>query len=233
VIRPDVREMSDLTEQLTDEGTVEVRFDRTAVWAIGAFVALLVLLAAFVVYSRMGDSGRPYWLPAGGWPLTFAVLLLVLLALFALDFARRKNIAWRLIRRHLGLPPDAQLDRKNYGAGRGRIGGHMYSGLRCFGSPGGLGVVRMLSAVNRPLYLPWSDISTIDAYPNLLTGKPGFETDMQARITLRRQASLTVEVPWLAEFRQLTPDSVKFRSTRLPGEAPPKKRWQRQRRGRR
>ena len=58
-------------------------------------------------------------------------------------------------------------------------------------------------------------ITKIDAFPNLLTGRRGFETDMQAQIFLRDQPDLAIEIPWLKEYRQLLPKSVRFRSIKL------------------
>ena len=55
----------------------------------------------------------------------------------------------------------------------------------------------------------------VDSFPNLLTGRKDFETDMQAQILLRNQSDVTIEVPWLTEYRQLLPKSVKFRAIKL------------------
>ena len=42
-----------------------------------------------------------------------------------------------------------------------------------------------------------------------------FETDMQAQITLSDRPELKVELPWLSEYRQLLPKSVKYRAIKL------------------
>jgi len=120
-----------------------------------------------------------------------------------------------LLREQFGEEFGETLDRKNFGTGRGQLGDHTYFGLRCFGSPDGLEVSRIISLVNPPLYLSWSAMAKIDTFPNLLTGRKDFETDMQARIALRDQSEVTIEVPWLTEYRQLLPKSVKYRAIKL------------------
>lgn len=172
------------------------------------------------------------WLLEHRWLAALAVILVALIALFAFDLTRRKNISWRLIARHYGKSSSDASRAKNHAAGQGKVGGHSYWGLRCFGSAGGLAVVRVLAVVNRPLFIPWSAISTVETFPSPLTGRPGFETDVQARIKLRNRPSLVIEVPWLGEFREFLPNSVKIRSTKLPGQAPAPRPSKRRRQGR-
>ena len=137
-----------------------------------------------------------------------AVVVLVVASL--LDAMRPKNVAWRRLRGRCGPRPDDAAARGKHAAGRGRFGHHSYWGLRCFGGPGGLLILRLLP-FNRPLFLPWSAISAIEVSPGALTGKAGFETDMDARIEVRGDPSLTVEVPWLEEFRPLLPKAIRLR----------------------
>ena len=160
------------------------------------------------------------WLFEHRWLAALAIAIVALIGLFAFDLSRRKNISWRSMARHYGKPSGDAFHRKNHAAGQGKVGGYSYWGLRCFSSAGGLAVVRVLAVVNRPLFIPWSAISTVETFPSPLTGKPGFETDLQARITLRDRPSLAVEVPWLSEFREFLPNSVRIRTTKLPGQAP-------------
>lgn len=184
----------------------KLEFDPAARRAAVALGAGLLLLAAGVAY---GATAGPSWL--------VLVVVIVLLApiLVAGDMLRSKNIAWRALRSRFGTGFDAGLDRKNFGTGRALLGGFSYFGVRCFGSPGGLEIGRIVSRVNLPVNMPWSAVAKIDTYPNLLTGRQGFETDMQARIALRDDPEFQIEVPWLAEYRQLLPKSVKYRSIKL------------------
>ncbi len=149
------------------------------------------------------------------WLMALAIIVIVLVALFLFDRMRAKNVAWREFRKQFGQVFGESLERRNFGTGRGQVGDNRYLGLRCFGSPDGLEISRLMSFVNPPIYLPWSAIDKIDSFPNLLTGRQEFETDMQAQIILRDQPELTIEVPWLTEYRQLLPKSVKYRAIKL------------------
>jgi len=178
----------------------------------------LILLVAFVTYSAIADLGWLTWILARGWLATLAIIVIALAALFVFDLTRPKNAAWRTLRERFGTDFGESFDRRNFGTGRGQVGDHAYFGLRCFGSPGGLEISRILSFVNPPLYVPWTAMTKIDTFPNLLTGRKEFETDMQARIALRKAPDLdieSIEVPWLAEYRQLLPKSVKYRAIKL------------------
>jgi len=181
-------------------------FDAAARRAAAAFGAGLMLFVAVVVY---GAIVGPVWL------VFLAVIVLIAPILVAVDLMRSKNIAWRALRSRFSAGFDAGLDRKNFGTGRALLGGFSYFGVRCFGAPRGLEISRIVSRVNLPVNIPWSAVDKIDTYPNLLTGRQGFETDMQARITLRDDREYQVEVPWLTEYRQLLPKSVKYRSIKL------------------
>jgi len=139
----------------------------------------------------------------------------VLVAACLYDLTRSKNVAWRALHRQFGTAFDTALDRKNFGTGRGQIGDHSYFGLRCFGSPTGLEISRILSFANPPLHIPWSAIAKIDTFPSLLTGRKEFETNMQAQIVLQDRPELTIEAPWLSEYRQLLPKTVKYRAIKL------------------
>lgn len=150
-----------------------------------------------------------------GWLIALAVVVIVPVAFFLFDRMRAKNVAWRAVRAQFGEGFDKSLERRNFGTGRGQVGDHHYFGLRCFGTPDGLEIGRIMSFVNGPIFIPWIKINKIDSFPNLLTGRQEFETDMQAQIVLREQPDLTIEVPWLAEYRQLLPKSVKYRSIKL------------------
>lgn len=225
--------MSDQTKKTGDEHTRQVRYDRVAIAATTGLVIFLGLLTAFIVDGRIAERAWLQWLLERRWLAALGAAVVALIVLFAFDLTRRKNIAWRLIKRQYGQRSGDALHDKNHAAGQGRIGAHSYWGLRCFGSPSGLAIVRVLSGVNRPLFISWSAISMVETFPSPLTGRRGFETDMGARITLRERPSLTVEVPWLAEFRGFLPNSVKLRSTKLPGHGLAQKPSKRRRHGRR
>jgi hypothetical protein len=203
------------------------RFDRPAIWSAAALAVLFVTLAGVMVYGRAGGQGWLGRVFLQRWPVVLGGTLIAVLALSLFDLTRQKNVVWRAIRRRYGARPAGARPGKNYGAGRGRVGRYSYLGLRCFGYPDGLAVVRLLSIVNRPLFVPWSAVSAVEAYPNVLTGKVGFENDMEAKIVLRDEPTLMVEVPWLGEYRQLLPKAVRFRSTKRPEKAGPSKRAKR------
>ncbi len=204
---------------MTNEQTVPARFDRASMQAAAVLALCLGAMAAFIVYDRLSNGGAWRGLPGRGWLLAFAASLLACVVLAALDVTRRKNIAWRALRARFAEPVDPAPDRKNYGAGKVRLAGYAYWGARSFGSTGGLVVMRVLSVIHRPLHVPWSAIAHVEAYPNVLTGNPGFETDMGARVTIRGERSVTLEVPWLAEFRNFMPKTVKFRLVKLPEQS--------------
>ena len=194
------------------------RFDPPALRAAAVLAVCIGAAAAFVLYGLFTRNALWQGLASRGWLAALLVLALALVLLVAFDVTRRKNVSWRLLRARFGQPLAEAPDRRNHGAGRGQLAGHTYWGVRSMGSPGGIEVARVLAPVNRPLYIPWSEVSAIEAYPNVLTGKRGFETDMGARITVRGSEPLTVEVPWLAEFRKLMPKSVRFRLVKLPAQ---------------
>lgn len=199
----------------TDEPIHPKRFDSIAVRANVALASGLALLAAAAAYGLVSGAGWMTALLERGWLVALLVIAVAGVAGVLLDLARSKNVAWRWLRQRFGAAFDERVERRNFGTGRAQIGDHGYFGVRCYGSPTGLEVGRIASLVNRPLCLPWSAMAKIDTFPNLLTGRKGFETDMQARITLREQPDLAVELPWLAEYRQLLPKSVKFRAIKL------------------
>jgi hypothetical protein len=149
------------------------------------------------------------------WLAALLGMAVAVIATLLFDTARPKNAAWQNLREQFGEAFGATPDRKNFGTGRGQLGDYHYFGIRCFGTPDGLEIGRLMSFLNPSLYIPWSAITKIDTYPNLLTGRQGFETDVQAQIVLRDQPDLAIEIPWLSEFRQLLPKSVKFRSIKL------------------
>jgi hypothetical protein len=172
---------------------------------IGLIAGLSVLLLVMIGCAFAGWL----WLAA----VSAAAAALIVALLF--DAARPKNAAWQKLRERFSESTGTPLDRKTGAAGRGKLGDDHYFGLRCFGSPDELEIGRIMSFLNPPLYIPWSAITKIDAFPNLLTGRQGFETDMQAQIILRDQPDLAIEIPWLKEYRQLLPKSVRFRSIKL------------------
>jgi|GEM_PF-1873054 len=199
----------------SDEPTQTLHRDPTATRASFVLLGGIVLLVAGIIYSAV--AGLPWlpWLLERSWLLILVVIVIVAIGWFLFSIARPKNIAWRSLRGQFGQKFGETLHQKNFGTGRGQVGDHAYFGLRCFGSPSGLEVSRIVSFVNPPLYIPWSAMAKIDTFPNLLTGRKDFETDMQAQITLRDQPELTIEVPWLTEYRQLLPKSVKYRAIKL------------------
>ncbi len=166
----------------------------------------LALLAAGIIYSLTTGPG---------WLLAPAAILFILAALSLFDMTRAKNKAWRSLSQSYAEPFGEITNRKNFATGSGQVGDYSYFGLRCFGTQDGIEISRIISAVNPPLYIPWSAITKIDTFPNLLTGRKDFETDMQSQIILSDQPELSIEVPWLAEYRQLLPKSVKYRSIKL------------------
>ncbi len=192
--------MSDRTDT---RRAADVRHDRASVAALVALAAVVLsALAARVllpaVFARLRLPGA---------------VVTVLVVAWLLDVMRRKNVVWRFLRRRCGPRPDATPARGKHAAGRGRLGVCSYWGLRCFGTAGGLLVVRLLP-LNRPLFLPWSAIAAVEASPGALTGRTGFETDMDARIELRDEPGFTVELPWLEEFRALLPKRMRYRKTK-------------------
>lgn len=191
------------------------RFDPTARRATITLLAILTLLTGAVAYSAVAKLGWLSWALSRGWLVTLSVLIIALVAFFLFDMTRPKNVGWRRLRDHFGEPFGETLDRKNFGTGRGQVGEYGYFGLRCFGAPTGLEVNRILSFMNQPLYIPWSAVAKIDTFPSLLTGRKDFETNMQAQIVLRDWPDTTIEVPWLTEYRQLLPKSVKYRAIKL------------------
>lgn len=203
------------TDQDVGLTTENPKLDKLALWAwilLGTTISFLIL---WILYSALNDMGRLGWLTSNSWLLLFLLLLIVAFCWFLYSVSRPKNIVWRAAAAQFGEPFGEKLDRRNFGTGRGLIGAHAFYGLRCFGLPSGLEVGRIVSFINPPLYIPWSKISKIDTYPNLLTGRKEFETDMQAQITLRDEPELHLELPWLVEYRQLLPKSVKYRAIKL------------------
>jgi hypothetical protein len=172
---------------------------------IGLIAGLSMLL---LVMIGCGFAG---WL----WLAALAAVAAAFIGALLFDTTRPKNAAWQKLREQFGESHGTPLDRKTGAAGRGQLGDYHYFGVRCFGSPDELEIGRIMSLLNPPLYIPWTAITKIDAFPNLLTGRRGFETDMQAQIILRDQPDLAIEIPWLEEYRQLLPKSVRFRSIKL------------------
>lgn len=180
-----------------------------------ALVIAVVALVVLVIVSALLDLSWLNWLLQRPWLALLLGSILAVVVLALLDWTRPKNRAWRQLRADYGEPFDAAPDRSQFGTGRGRLGSYGYFGLRSFGAAKGLEVGRIVAFANPPLYIPWTAVAKIDAYPNLLTGRQGFESDMQARIVLRQQPDLSIEVPWLKEYRQLLPNSVRYRSIKL------------------
>jgi len=199
----------------SDESPQTLRRDQTALRANIALIAGVAILAVGIIYSAIAGLGWLPWLLAHGVLLSLAVIILALIGWFLFALTQQKNIAWRSLRQQFGTAFEETLDRQNFATGRGQVGDYAYFGLRCFGSPGGIEIGRIMSFVNPPLYIPWSAMTKIDTFPSLLTGRKDFETDMQAQLKLRDQPELSIEVPWLTEYRQLLPKSVKYRSIKL------------------
>jgi hypothetical protein len=172
---------------------------------IGLIAGLSMLL---LVMIGCGFAG---WL----WLAALAAVAAAFIGALLFDTTRPKNAAWQKLREQFGESHGTPLDRKTGAAGRGQLGDYYYFGVRCFGSPDELEIGRIMSFLNPPLYIPWTAITKIDTFPNLLTGRRGFETDLQAQIILRDQPDLAIEIPWLEEYRQLLPKSVRFRSIKL------------------
>ena len=207
--------MNDETQMKSDELTGGQSLDQAALRAVLALSIVLGLLVAVIAYSSFADLAWLQWLLAHGWVIAVAIIIVAMSALFVFDMTRAKNIAWRSLGEKFGVAFKEQPDRDNVCAGRGQVGDHWYLGIRCFASPEGIEINRIVRFINPPLSIPWSAIAKIDTFPNLLTGRKGFETDMQAQIILRDQSSLTIEVPWLMDFRKFLPKSVKYRAIKL------------------
>lgn len=210
--------MNGATDSKNLERSAPARFDPPALRAAAVFAACIAAAGAFVAWGRVTHG--PAWqaVASRAWLAALLGLLVVAVALVALDITRRKNVSWRHLRARFGQPFEPAPDPKNHGAGQGRLGPHTYWGVRSMGSKGGLIVARMVGPLYGPLHIPWSAVSAVEAYPNVLTGRRGFETDMGAKLTLRGAQSVTLEVPWLAEFRQFMPNSVRFRLVKLPAQ---------------
>jgi len=197
------------------ERPATTRLDRTALRARAALVVMSVLLIAWVIVGAVTGRGGLPWL-LGNVRLTVLVAAIVaILGGMLLDATRQKNVAWRSLRERFGAGFSDRPDRSTFGTGRGLVGEHAYYGLRCFGCADGLEVGRILYFLNPPIFIPWSAMAKIDTFPNILTGRKDFETDEQARIHLRDPSDLTLEVPWLKEYRQLLPKTVKYRAIKL------------------
>lgn len=201
--------MNDETAMNAGEPAPRPELDQTARRGLLALAVIVALAVALVAWGAATGTG--WW----GWALTMCIVVVALAAAFAWDLARPKNLAWRSLAQQFGAAFREQPDRKNLAAGRGQVGGNWYFGVRCFASPEGIEVNRIVSFVNPPLSVPWSAIAKIDTFPSLLTGRKGFETDLQAQVGLRDDPSLTVEVPWLTDFRKFLPKSVKYRTIKL------------------
>jgi hypothetical protein len=206
-----------MNETSVDSGTAAIPAprDSTASRALLGLGVGTALLLVWLIYSAVAQLAWLTWLLERGWLAALAVLVVALAGLFVYDRARAKNVAWRALQKRFGTAFAEPAERGNFATGRGQLGDNAYFGLRCFGSAGGLEVARIMSFVNAPLYIPWSAMTKIDAYPNLLTGRKDFETDLQGQISLVDEPDMQVELPWLAEYRQLLPKSVKFRSIKL------------------
>lgn len=198
-----------------DDLTDGKRLDQAGLRAVIALAAISGLIIAVMTYSAIADLPWIHWFLARGWAITVAIVIVAIIALFLFDMTRTKNIAWRSLGQQFGQAFKEVPDRENIGTGRSQIGDHWYLGIRCYASPDGLEIGRILRFVNPPLSIPWSAIAKIDTFPNLLTGRKGFETDMQAQIILHDQSSLAIEVPWLTDFRKFLPKSVRYRAIKL------------------
>jgi hypothetical protein len=209
--------MSKASDSMNEERSAPARFDVPAMRA-AAVLAMCVGTLALLMYGAFIDRAAWQALALRGWVVVLLALPVAVVALAALDCLRRKNVSWRLLRSRFGQPLEEPPDRSNHGAGQGRFGEHTYWGVRSMGSKDGLVLTRVLGALNRPLHIPWAQIAAVEAYPNVLTGKRGFETDMGAKLTLRGAKAVAIEVPWLAEFRNLMPKSVRFRLVKLPAQ---------------
>lgn len=188
-----------------EEGTAQRR------WLIVG----IVLLAVVVIVSAFAYPGWLSWLFQRSWVVALVILVIAIGIGYLTDRIRPKNTAWTRLRAQFAAEFATVADRTTFGTGRGQVGAHSYFGLRSFATTEGLEICRILSMLNPPLHIPWTAMAKIDAYPNLLSGRKGFESDMQARVFLRDQADLVIEVPWLKEYRQLLPKSVKYRSIQL------------------
>jgi len=191
------------------------RLDQTAFRGIIAIAVIVALIAAVLAWGATTGAAWAQSLLGSGWLMTIIVVVMALAILFVVDLARPKNIAWRSLSLKFGQAFREVPDRDHLSAGRAQFGDNWYSGVRCFASAEGLEVNRIVSPVNPPLSIPWSAIAKIDTFPSLLTGRQGFETDMQAQINLHEMPALTIEVPWLTDFRKFLPKSVRYRAIKL------------------
>ncbi len=203
------------SDKVTDTAISSMQLDPAATRVLMMGGAFVVLVIGIVLYGSV--TGQAWWqaIAERGWLLALGAIVLIAVALFVFDYTRQKNIAWRQLRGELGQELADVSDRSNFATGRGKIGPFWYYGFRCYASPTGLEIVRMMSFVNKPVSVPWSGVVKVDTYPNLLTGRQGFESDMEAQITLKGESSMVLEVPWLQEYRQLLPKSVRYRAIKL------------------
>jgi len=207
--------MNDDTNMNSGELVGGKRLDQVALRGVTAVAVALALIVGAMGYGAIAESVWMHRLLSNGWLMALVVGIIALVAIFAFDLTRPKNVAWRSLGEQFSQAFKEEPDRGSLAAGRGQIGNNWYFGIRCFASPDGLEINRMLSFVNPPLSIPWSAIAKIDTFPNLLTGREGFETDMQAQVNLRDHPSVAIEVPWLNDFRTFLPKAIRYRAIKL------------------
>ena len=193
---------------MTDEIITTKRFDPPAIRGLILAAIIVALIITLVFYANMSDSGLldQAWLVI----LTAFAILAGIGILYL--YTRKKNVVWRNFQKRFAQKIDDMQTKGALGTGAGMIGEYRYVGLSTFCSPTGIEVRGiMLPAIS----IPWSEISGLDARPGVLTGKKGFESDMEALLQLREHPEIQLQFPWLKEYFELIPKTVKYREFKI------------------
>jgi hypothetical protein len=195
-VRPKTHPVIAGKKLMSEEHAEETRFDRPAVLvfaSVAIFFGLAVILIAVLEQT---------------WLITLVALIVLAVFVLAYLYTRRKNVAWRVFQKNFGEKFTDMQYKKDPATGPGKLGEFTYMGVSSYGSPTGLEVRGLLCP---SISIPWGAISKIDAVPNVLSGRKGFESDMEARVTLRDHPERGFQFPWLKEFHAMLPRTVKYR----------------------
>jgi len=190
---------------MTDELITTKRFDPPAIRAL--IMAAIVAILIFVAYANMGGA-----LLEQTWLVLLSIFIILVGIGFVYFYTRKAHVVWRHFQKNFSQSFDDMQTKSVLGTGAGTIGTSRYLGLSTFCSPKGIEIRGIMLP---PISIPWSAISHIDAKPGVLTGKKGFESDMEGIMKLRDHPSVPLQFPWLKEFRELAPKTVKYREFKI------------------